>query len=419
MGYAAEWMNKPWRRATNEEGEAVAKYSRYVGLDVHADSISVSVADSDGGAVRSLGNVANEIGALRKLLKPLGDLRKMQFCYEAGPCGYALYWELTRIGAECVVVAPSLIPQKAGDKVKTDRKDAEKLARLLRAGELTKVWVPDRAHEALRNLVRAREACRRDLRRAQQRVEKLLLREGLRPPMSMCGKRAARRRVTSFGKEFMRWLDQITFEEAGTQHAFVDYKAEVAHQVVRMERLMQQMQDAIAAAPQRLRSIVEALQSLRGIAPLSATIIAVEVGDFARFEKPTQLMSWAGLVPREYSSGGPGKSRRGSLTKSGNAHIRRLLVECAWAYRYQKHLSPTVARRRSGLDASIIAIAEKAEHRLSGRYRRMAISEKPKSKILAAVAREFLGFIWAVAKQTESAERQLKPASKKYLLKRA
>lgn len=256
------------------------KYSHYVGLDVHANSISVAVALGGSGEVRSLGVVANDIGALRKLLKKAGDIGRMKICYEAGPCGYALYWEVVELGAECMVVAPSLIPQKSGDKVKTDRKDAEKLARLLRAGELTAVWVPDQAHEAVRNLVRGREACRKDVRRAQQRLEKLLLREGRRAPMTTRGKNAGKKRVKSFGAKYMEWLKTLSFEHAGTQQTFEDYKTEVEHQAGRLNRLDKQISEAIASAPERLREVVMALQALRGVAQTSAAIIAVEIGNF-------------------------------------------------------------------------------------------------------------------------------------------
>lgn len=378
------------------------KYSSYVGLDVHANSISVAVAAAGGGEVRSLGNVAHDFAALRKCLKKVGDISKMKICYEAGPCGYGLYWELTKLGAECMVVAPSLIPQKSGDRVKTDRKDAEKLARLLRAGELTKVWVPDPEHEALRNLVRAREACRRDRRRAQQRVEKLLLREGLRAPVTTKGKKAGKKSVKAFGLKYMKWLETVAFAHVGTQQTFEDYKAEVVHHTTRLVRLEAQITAAIATAPERLREIVTALQALRGVAQTTAQLVAIEVGTFERFAKPTQLMSWAGLVPSEHSSGGPGKARRYGITKSGNSHLRRVLTESAWLYRHKPSASYVINKRRQGIGATAVAIAEKAEQRLHARYRRMDIAAKPKNKITTAVARELLGFIWAIAREAES-----------------
>lgn len=396
------------------------KYSHYVGLDVHANSITVAVAPASGGEVRSLGNVANDMAALRKLLKKVGDVGKMKLCYEAGPCGYALYWALVELGAECTVVAPSLIPQKVGDRVKTDRKDAEKLARLLRAGELTAVWVPDSAHEALRNLVRAREACRRDRRRAQQRVEKLLLREGLYAPKTTKGKNAGKARVKAFGTKYMQWLETITFEQVGTQQTFDDYKAEAVHHNTRLGRLDNQIAAAVATAPQRLRETVVALQALRGVAQTTAALVAIEVGDFSRFKKPTQLMAWAGLVPSEHSSGGPGKSRRQGITKSGNAHLRRVLTESAWLYRHKPSASAEIKKRRQSIEASAVTIAEKAEQRLHARYKRMDSANKPRNKITTAVARELMGFVWAIARDVER-QSAAKPVvqARKYQMKRA
>lgn len=395
------------------------KYTHYVGLDVHANSISVAVAPAGGGEVRSLGSVPHEIGALRKLLKKVGDITKMKVCYEAGPCGYKLYWELTKLGADCMVVAPSLIPQKTGDRVKTDRKDAEKLARLLRAGELTAVSVPTPEHEALRNLVRAREACRRDLRRAQQRVEKLLLREGVRAPLRTKGKKAGQARIKSFTSPYNVWLETLRFEQPGTQQTFEDYKAEVVHQKTRLERLEREITAAIAAAPEPLRAVVIGLQALKGVAQTTAAVLAVEVGDFSRFAKPTQLMAWAGLVPSEHSSGGPGNSRRYGITKSGDSHVRRVLTESAWLYRHRPARSVVVNKRRHLTSAEVVAIAEKAEHRLHERYMRMRAANKPTNKITTAVARELLGFAWAIACMAQ--QQAAKPSSnaRKYQLKKA
>lgn len=404
-------------------GRGHMKHKHYIGLDVHANSISVAVAPAGGGEVRSLGIVANDIGALRKVLKKVGDVSTMKICYEAGPCGYTLYWALVEMGAECMVVAPSLIPQKSGDKVKTDRKDAEKLARLLRAGELTAVWVPDRAHEALRNLVRAREACRKDMRRAQQRVEKLLLREGRGAPMTTKGKNAGKKRVKSFGAKYMAWLKTLSFEHEGTQQTFDDYKAEVEHQTGRLNRLDKQISESIAAAPERLREVVMALQALRGVAQTTAAIIAVEVGDFSRFAKPTQLMAWAGLVPSEYSSGGPGKARRYGITKTGNGHLRRVLTESAWLYRHKPNASAVISKRRLSTTAPVVVIAEKAELRLNARYRGLSEAKKPTNKVTTAIARELIGFIWAVGRHVEQAvdsKETVKPEkTRKYKLNNA
>lgn len=392
-------------------------YKHYVGLDVHANSVSVAVASAGNGEARSLGNIPNNVGALRKLLSKEGDITKMKVCYEAGPCGYALYWELVQIGVDCDVVAPSLIPTKASDKVKTDRKDALKLARYLRSGELTPVWVPAPEHEALRNLVRVREACRQDKRRAQQRLEKLLLRQGLSAPISTRASKTSKdKKVKAFGKKHLEWLKTIRFEHEGTQLAFDEYRAEAAHQTSRIERVDALITKAVAAAPDSLREVVLALQSLRGVAQTTAITIATEVGDFSRFAKPPQLMAWAGLVPSEHSSGGPGKSRRFGITKTGNSTVRRLLTECAWHYRYHVTPSSAVDKRRLNASASSIAIAKKAEHRLHDRYKRMDASNKPKNKIVSAIARELVGFVWAIARDIEM-KHAAKPAQKKRIYK--
>jgi transposase len=394
------------------------KYSHYVGLDVHANSISVAVVARDDEGVLSLGNCGADIGSVRKCLKKIGDLKKMCVCYEAGPSGYALYWELTALGVECIVVAPALIPQRVGDRVKTDRKDAQKLARLLRAGELTKVWVPDREHEAVRNLVRARAACVRDRRRAQQRIEKLLLREGLRAPLCSSGKAKGKKRVKGFGRAYMEWLNTISFEHFGTQRTFDDYKAEVVHQNTRMERLERELREAIVQAPESLRQMVMCLQALKGVAETTAIAVAVEVGDFSRFAKAPQLMAWAGLVPQEYSSGGPGKSKRFGITKTGNAHLRRVLAESAWMYRHKPKVARAIARRRERTSAAVIAIAEKAEQRLHERYLRMLRTEKPKNKVMTAIARELLGFIWAIGQQVgREVALAATPTTRKYQLR--
>jgi transposase len=238
--------------------------------------------------------------------------------------------------------------------------------------------------------------------------------------MTTKGKRAGKVRVKAFGAKYMAWLETISFEHKGTQQTFEDYKAEVVHQRTRLGRLDNQITDAIAAAPERLRDVVLALQALRGVAQTTAALVAIEVGDFSRFAKPTQLMSWAGLVPSEHSSGGPGKSRRYGITKSGNSHLRRVLTESAWLYRHKPSASVTISKRRQSATASAVAIAEKAEQRLHARYMRMGLADKPKNKITTAIARELIGFIWAIAREVET-KNAAKPESKvrKYQLKKA
>lgn len=368
------------------------KNTRYVGLDVHADSIAVAVAEAGrDGEVRSLGTIPNRPESVRKLIKKLGSPKSLYVCYEAGPCGYELYWQLVGLSVSCEVVAPTLIPMKAGDRVKTDRRDAIKLARCYRAGELTAVWVPDRAHEALRDLVRAREAAKRDQLRARHRLGKFLLRNGRRRP----------KQTKAWGSVHMQWLRGVRFDEFGQQATMVDYLGEVDHAAERIVRLERAIDDAIEQAPEQTQALVAGLQALRGVAKMTAVTVASEVGQMSRFDHPRQLMGYSGTVPSEHSSGGPGKARRGAITKTGNAHLRRVLVEAAWAYRHRPGVKGNLLKRQQGLSDQVKAIGWKAQHRLNERYRRMAGRGKPKPQVITAIARELLGFVWAVGLQVE------------------
>lgn len=366
------------------------KATRFVGLDVHAETIAVAVAEPGrGGEVRSLGTIPNRPEAVRKLVQKLGGPKSILACYEAGPTGYALYWQLTQMGVDCDVVAPTLVPEKAGDRVKTDRRDAIKLARCFRAGELTKVWVPDPTHEALRDLVRAREAAKKDQLRARHRMSKFLLRAGRRPSDG----------TKAWSSAYMQWLRGVKFEHAARQATMVDYLGELDHVVERIRRLEEAIDDAIKSAPEVLRAVIEGLQALRGIAKLTATTLAVEVGNFSRFERPKPLMAYAGITPSEYSTG---KSRRqGAITKSGNSHLRRVLVEAAWAYRHRPCKGHALRVRQRDLPAHLNEIAWKAQHRLHRRYAALQAKGKPHGKAVTAIGRELLGFIWAIAVRVE------------------
>lgn len=366
------------------------KATRFVGLDVHADSIAVAVAETGrDGEVRSLGTVPNRLESVRKLIQKLGGAKGLRVCYEAGPTGYALYWQLVKLGVECEVVAPTLVPMKAGDRVKTDRRDALKLARCYRAGELTTVWVPDPAHEALRDLVRAREAAKKDQLRARNRLGKFLLRAGRRPPTE----------TTAWGAVFMQWIRAQQFEHAAQQATMVDYLGEIDHVVERIKRLEQAIDDAVKLADPTTRAVIEALQALRGVAKLTATTIAVEIGNFSRFDKASKLMSYSGVTPSEYSTGG--SRRLGGITKTGNAHIRRVLFEAAWCYRHRPGLGQALKVRQRAAPAHINEIAWKAQHRLHRRYAALSARGKPHSKVVTAIGRELLGFVWAIATRIE------------------
>src|SRR5207244_320705 len=357
----------------------------YVGLDVHKESIVVALADGGlRGEVREYGRIANTPAALERLLCKLGgDGMTLRFCYEAGPCGYAIQPRLAARRHECVVVAPSLIPKRAGDRVKTDRRDAASLARLHRAGELTAVWVPDVGHEAMRDLVRARLDAVHSLRRARQQLSGFLLRHGRhygRP---------------AWTKLHRRWLAGLKFEQAVHHIVLEDYIAAVEGAEARRDRLTAQIE---AMLPDwTLAPVVAALQTMRGMALVNAASLIAELGDLSRFANPRQLMAYLGLVPSEHSSGSSVK--RGGITKAGNAAARRLLIEAAWSYRFPARLSRELLLRQESQPRLIRDIAWKGQLRLCARYRRLARTGKPANIVTTAIARELSGFVWAIARQ--------------------
>ena len=368
----------------------------FVGLDVHAETIAVAVAEM-GGEVRSIGEIPNRLESIRKLVHKLGPVEHLRACYEAGPTGYVLYWQLTQLGVTCVVIAPSLVPTKAGDRVKTDRRDAEKLARCHRAGELTAVWVPDAAHEALRDLVRAREAAKKDQLKARHRLGKFLLRHGRRPDG-----------IKAWTKQHREWIkSQVHFDQPALEATLADYLEEVDHVAARIVKLEKAIDEAVGQAPPEIRAVIEALQALRGVAQTTAASIVSELGSLSRFPSPRNLMGYSGLVASEHSSGN--RVQRGGITKTGNGHLRRVLVEAAWAYQYRPNVIGFLARRQKSLAISEEAkkIAWKAQQRLHKRYKAMSARGKNKNQIVTAIGRELLGFIWAIAIETEKQQHKL------------
>jgi transposase len=377
-GYA--WDREDPRRRAAYEGEPAMKNVRFVGLDVHAETIAVAVAEV-GGEVRSLGVIPNRAESVGRLIRKLGKPEQLRVCYEAGPTGYVLYWQLSELGVKCAVVAPTLVPVKSGDRVKTDRRDAEKLARSYRAGDLTAVWVPDAAHEALRDLVRARLAAKRDQLRARHRLSKFLLRHGRRAPEG----------TSPWTEKYLQWVkSQVHFEYAAQEITLTDYVHEVDHVAERIARLERSIDAAIQELP-----------SLRGIAQISAVSIMAEVGQMSRFEHPRQLMGYSGAVSREHSSGP--QIRRGAISKAGNAHLRRIALEAAWAYRHRPAIGQTLAARQRRSSADVTALAWKAQQRLHQRYVRLMGRGKSKQQTVTAVGRELLGFIWAIGVHVERA----------------
>jgi transposase len=355
---------------------------KYVGLDVHKETIAVSVAEPDGGEVRYLGEVANTPDSVVKLVKRLRkEGMRLSFCYEAGPCGYGLHRQLRDLGQDCQVVAPSLIPRKPGDRVKTDRRDSLNLARLHRAGELTAVWVPDGAQEALRDLTRAREDMKHIQLQAKQRLLGFLLRHGKR----FEGK-------DNWTKAHFRWFEEVKFEQPVQQIVFQEYVDSVQAMTRRVAAFDEQMESA--ARDSVFWAVIEGLMALRGVKLITATTIVAEIGDLRRFATAPQLMAYLGVVPSEHSSG-ESKSR-GGITKTGNGHVRRVLVEAAWQYRYPARKTAVLQRRAERASEQIQEIAWKAQKRLCARYRLLEARGKLKVQVCIAVARELAGFIWAI-----------------------
>lgn len=370
----------------------MSNYSKYLGLDVHKDTISVAIAQEGREEPWSYGKIPNSPQAIHKLIKKIcpGD-KTMLFCYEAGPCGYEVYRLLTAVGQDCLVVAPSLIPKKAGVRIKTDRRDALNLARLLRAGELTTVWVPDQEQEAIRDLTRAREDFKATERRARQRLNAFLLRHGL---TYTSGK-------SKWTKTHRRWLESLKFDSPLQQIVFQEYLDAIDQATRRVADLESQMQTSLLIWS--MAGVVEGLMALRGLSLVTAMTVVAELGDITRFDSPKELMAYIGLVPSEHSSGGT--RRQGAITKTGNGHVRRMLVESSWSYRFPARKTAHLQRRAAATSDSIQAIAWKAQKRLCGRYRKMTqVQGKLPVVACTAIARELLGFIWAIAKEVKHSD---------------
>ena len=361
------------------------KYSKYVGLDAHKTDISVGTAEADRGEAGYYGTIENTPDARLKLAKKLSKGgEKVLFCYEAGPCGYEIYRQLTKAGYDCVVIAPSLIPKKAGDRVKTDRRDAVSLARLLRAGELTPIWVPDKEQEAMRDLTRAREDMKKMERASRQRLGGFLLRhEKVYPGRS------------KWTKAYFRWLESIRFETAAQQIVLQEYIDMVKDAQQRVATMEQEMRKALEGW--NMKPIIEGLMALRGVNLVTAMILIAELGDISRFESPRQLMAYLGVVPSEHSSGE--RQKRGGITKTGNGHVRRVLIEASWCYRLPARKTAHLRRKAEKTTETVQEIAWKAQKRLCSRFWYLINKGKLPVKSCTAVARELAGFIWAIARE--------------------
>ena len=362
----------------------------FVGLDVHKDSVDIAVAEGGRAAeVRHFGSVGGDLAAIDKAVQKLGHAgSNLRLVYEAGPCGFVLQRHLAARGLDCVVVSPSMIPKKSGDRIKTDRRDAITLARLHRAGELTPIYVPDDVDEALRDLVRTREDAVIAQRRAKVQLKAFLLRRGKRYAGS-----------ATWGPAHRRWLALIKFEHPTQQIAFQHYIEMVDEAGVHIERLTDQLRGF--AQDWRMAPLVDALQALRGVSFVTAVTLAAELGDISRFAKPTELMAYVGLVPSQYSSGP--HTRHGRITKTGNSHVRRVLTEAAWAYLRGPRIARPHEIRLQRVSKAMRDIAWKAQLRLCGHFRRLLGRGKEKQKIVTAVARELCGFVWAIAREAQAA----------------
>lgn len=362
----------------------------FVGLDVSKLKISVAIAEGGrSGEVRFYGDISSSPGAVEVLIRKLAKAEvKLHVCYEAGPTGYELYRQILALGHECAVVAPSLIPKRPGDRVKTNRRDAISLAKLHRAGELTAVWVPERGHEAIRNLVRAREAAVDARKRARQQLQSFLLSHG---------------RLYSGPKPWTKahrsWLCAQKFDHPAHHIVMAEYRQAIEEAEVRLDRLTGLVADAVASWS--MAPVVRAYQTMRGIDLITAATFVVEIGDVRRFDSPRQLMAYLGLVPSEASTGE--RVRRGGITKAGNSRARRALVEAAWSYRFPARMSRLVEGRQAGAPKAVRDIAWKAQVRLCGRYRKFVEAGKLKTVATTAIAREMSAFLWAIGHEVAPA----------------
>jgi transposase len=370
-------------------GQGAAKqYAAYVGLDVHKETIAVAVAEPGREEPIYRGEIANTPKKVERLIAKLSEAYDggvLLFCYEAGPCGYGLYRQLIASGHDCEVVAPSKIPKAAGERIKTDRRDALKLARLLRSGDLTAVWVPDQEQERMRDLSRARDDLKAQERKARQQLNAFLLRHGNHWPK---GK-------SRWTPAHEHWLAGLKMDDPWQQVVLQTY---IDAERAAGERVAQLNDQLMRALPEwSLAPVVDCLVALRGIDTLAAIVLLAELGDISRFDSPKQLMAFLGLVPSEHSSGG--RRRQGAITLTGNRHARRMLIESAWSYRFPARQTKHLKAKANNASPAATRIAWKAQVRLCGRYRTLTRAGKNTKLVCVAIARELAGFLWDIVRQ--------------------
>jgi transposase len=356
----------------------------YVGLDVHKDTIAVATAQGRQPAA-VLEIIRHDWQALIQTLDRIGPRERLRLCYEAGPTGYDLARRLNQGGYCCQVVAPSLVPTLPGNRIKTDRRDAARLAQFLRSGDLVEVKIPEAETEAMRDLERARDDAKKAERVARHQLDKFLLRQG-----------RSWSQGTKWTKKHWDWIRSQEFPAETLRRVLHDYVTAIEQATRRVERLDKDIAEMVEQWA--LKPLVLSLMALRGVQLTTAVILAAEIGDFARFESPRNLMSYLGLVPSEHSSGQ--RRSQGRITRAGNVHARRIAIEASWNYRFSPRASKAIQQRRDKVSAEVRSIAEKAEQRLSRRFQRLTQRGKKSQSVVTAVAREFVGFVWAIARSS-------------------
>ncbi len=361
-------------------------YPAYIGMDTHKQTIVSSIASPGRSKPKHLGEMANDPKKIKKFVENLSKKYNgevLLFCYEAGPCGYVLYHQITSLGHDCMVVAPSLIPVKSGDRIKTDRRDSQKLARYLRDGSLTSIWIPGTEQEAIRDLTRIRSDFKNNETKAKQQLNSFILRHGHNWPV---GKKR-------WSKGYMTWLENLKFKHPWQQIVLQEYINAVTDASKKLNDIHKYLLQA--KANWSLSPIIDSLSALRGIDTLAAMIIISELGDLTRFTHPSQLMSYLGLVPSEHTSST--RRRLGGITKTGNSVARRMLVESAWSYRYPARQTAHIKRKSKNASNYAKEVSWKAQKRLCARYQKFTQAGKDTRTTIVAIARELVGYVWDIA----------------------